>query len=184
MENLDFFLSQYVNNPHEFAKFHSSLKAVEEQHATLSDIVGLRSAIESMPNPTFEEMLPRLRRFLASESIRKFFEQELSGSLNSDIYQPVGKALDAEVMTGLQFIESKHFAIAAVAIDPVALAFKKRRNRGKSTSIRMTPKDVLMRFIKAGGAVVTIHSCDAITDVSPSERQHEMSFGAKVRGKG
>ena len=33
---------------------------------------------------------------------------------------------------------------------------------------RRPPKDLLVRFIKAGGAVVTVFTCDAITDENPA----------------
>lgn len=168
MENLNFFLSQYVNNPNEFAKFRSALETAGNLHAELPDVAELRSSIESMPDPTFAQMLPHFQRFLASDSISRFFEQEAKCSLSSDIYQPRGKVLNNEIMTGLQFVEAERFAIAGVAVDPTALAFKKHRNKNKASSIRMTPKDVLIRFIRSGGAVVTIHSCDPITDATPA----------------
>lgn len=188
MENIDFFRNNYINNPQEFEKLLSAIQTARALHNELSDITELRSSIDSMHHPTFEDMLPYLRRFLTSISIRKYFEQEAKCSLNSDIYQPIGKALNNEIMTGLQFVESQRFAVAAVAVDPSSLAFKKHRNKERATSIRMVSKDALLRFVKAGGAVITIHSCDAITDSTPAtadmrcrlERTFEVKEGDEV----
>lgn len=80
MENIDFFLTQYVNNPDELAKFLSAIQTAKDLHAKLSDISRLRSAIEAMHSPTFEEMLPHFRTFLASDSIREYFDQEINCS--------------------------------------------------------------------------------------------------------
>lgn len=139
MENIDFFLTQYVNNPDELAKFLSAIQTAKDLHAKLSDISRLRSAIEAMHSPTFEEMLPHFRTFLASDSIREYFDQEINCSLNSTIYQPTGKVLNNQIMSGLQFIDSLNFSVAAAVIDPTSLAFKKHRNKDKRTGTPPVP---------------------------------------------
>lgn len=168
MENIDFFLKHYVNSQSELEKLVGSIQKAADLHAKLLDIAELRSATECMKNPTFEKMLPHFQKFFASDSIQKYFDQEAICSLNSAIYQPAGKVLNNEIMSGLQFMESPHFSVAAAVVDPTSLAFKRHRNRDKPTSIRMAAKDTLFRFIKAGDAVVTIYACDAVTDSTPA----------------
>jgi hypothetical protein len=170
MENIEFFLTQYANNPRELAKLVDAVQTATEMHAELSDIARLRSAIERMHNPTFDDMLQHFRCFLASDCIREYFDQEVICSLNSTIYQPAGKVLNNEIMSGLQFIEAPRFSVATAVVDPTSLAFKKHRNKDKPTSIRMAAKDALFRFIKAGGVVITTYSCDEITDAHPATR--------------
>ncbi|MFP7722614.1 HEAT repeat domain-containing protein [Lysobacter sp. A3-1-A15] len=168
MENSQFFLSQYANNPDEQAKFFGAARAASDRHAELAEIALIKSSIGAMAAPTFEDMRPHFSRFLASDAIAGFFRNEVECSLESDIHQAQGQSIDNEAMTGLQFIDTDHFAVATVVADPTSVAFKKHRNRSKPSSIMMTPKDLLVRFIKGGNAVVTVYTCDAITDESPA----------------
>lgn len=168
VENSQFFLSQYADNPKEQAKFFGAARVANDRHLELREIAELKSAISTMQGPTFEQMLPHFQRFLASDAIAGYFGNEVKSSLESDIHQAQGQSIDNEAMTGLQFIDTDHFAVATVVADPTSIAFKKYRNRLKPSSIMMTPKDLLVRFIKGGGAVVTVFSCDAITDESPA----------------
>jgi len=168
VENSQFFLSQYANNPDEQAKFFGAARAASDRHAELSEIAELKSAIAAMGEPTFADMLPHFQRFLASNAITRYFDNEVECSLGSAIHQAQGQSIDNEAMTGLQFIDTDHFAVATVVADPTSVAFKKYRNRTKPSSIMMTPKDLLVRFIKGGDALVTVYTCDAITDEHPA----------------
>lgn len=168
MENSQFFLNQYANNPEEQARFFGSARVANDRHLQISGIAELKAAIAAIKDPTFEDMLPHFRRFLASDAIHAYFQNEVEASMGSDIHQAQGQSIDNEAMTGLQFIDTDHYAVATVVADPTSVAFKKYRNRNTASSIMMTPKDLLVRFIKAGGAVVTVFSCDAITDENPA----------------
>ncbi len=168
MENSQFFLSQYANNPDEQAKFFGAARAASERHAELAEIAFIKSSIGAMVDPTFDDMLPYFSRLLASDAIAAFFSTEVDCSMGSAIHQAQGQSIDNEAMTGLQFIDTDHFAVATVVADPTSVAFKKHRNKSKPSSIMMTPKDLLVRFIKGGGAVVTVYTCDEITDENPA----------------
>lgn len=168
MENSKFFLSEYADNPTEQARFFGSARSANDRHRELGEIALLKSSIAALEQPTFEQMLPHFQRFLASDAIAGFFRNEVQSSLESDIHQAQGQSIDNEAMTGLQFIDTDSFAVATVVADPTSVAFKKFNNRLKPSSIMMTPKDLLVRFIRAGGAVVTVFSCDAITDEAPA----------------
>lgn len=168
MENSQLFLTKYANNPGEQAKFFGSARAASNAHAELADISALHSSIDAIAAPSFDDMLPSFRQFLASNAIRRYFEQEVECSLQSDIYQAQGQSIDNDVMTGLQFVDTEQFAVATVVADPTSVAYKKARNRDKPASIMMTPKDVLVRFIRGGGARVAVYVCEPITDQAPA----------------
>lgn len=168
MENSQFFLSHYANNQKQQSLFYESARAANERHAKLSDITELRHAIDSMVAPTFDDMFPYFERILSSDSIRQVFQTEAECSLLSDIYQAQGQSIENDVMSGLQFIDGEHFAVATVVTDPTSIAYKKIHNADKATSVMMSPKNLLLRFIRAGGARITVYSCDPITDDTPA----------------
>lgn len=168
MENSKLFLSKYADSPDEQGKFFASARAASERHLELKEIASIKSEIGALEDPTFERMLPHFRTLLASGAIAAYFANEVDCSCGSDIHQAQGQSIDNDAMTGLQFIDTEHFAVATVVTDPTSLAFKKHRNKTRASSVMMTPKDIVIRFIRAGGAVVTVFSCDAITDESPA----------------
>lgn len=180
MENSNRFLSKYANDADQNSRFFASAREAAKRHAESADIAGIRRQLDAMDAPSFADMLPCFERLLASGELCRYFEDEVACSLASDIHQAQGQAIDNDAMQGLQIIDGEHYAIAVVVADPTSVADKKRRNRDRATSVMMTPKDLLVRFIRAGGARITIYSCDPIDDTAPADRDMQCHPGRTV----
>jgi hypothetical protein len=180
MENSKAFLDNYANDPEQIGLFFTSARKAGNLHAQAEDIRELRAGLDALQDPTFEDMRPGFEALLASPSLVRYFEDEVSCSLNSDIHQAQGQAIDNDAMQGLQIIDSQHYAIAVVVSDPTAIADKKHRTRNTATSVMMTPKDLLVRFIRAGGARITFYSCDEVNDANPARADMRCEAGRTV----
>jgi hypothetical protein len=180
MENSKAFLDNYANDPDQIGLFFSSARKAGDLHKQAHDIRALRADLDAMEDPSFEDMLPAFQALLASPSLTRYFEDEVACSLDSDIHQAHGQAIDNEAMQGLQIIDSQHYAIAVVVSDPTAIADKKRRTANLATSVMMTPKDLLVRFIKAGGARITFYTCDEVNDSNPARPDMRCDAGRTV----
>lgn len=180
MENSSRFLSMYANDAEQNQRFFASAREAASRHARCTEIADIRRELDALDAPSFDDMLPLFDRLLASRELHRYFEDEVACSLASDIHQAQGQAIDNEAMQGLQMIDGQHFAVAVVVADPTSIVDKKRRNRDRATSVMMTPKDLLVRFIRAGGARVTLYSCSPIDDQAPADRSMQCAPGRTV----
>lgn len=122
------------------------------------------AAMAALPAPTAADVAAAVQALFHEDGWAAALIDDLAEALQSDPYfEPPFRYFNSDVHGGLLVYEDEHVAVAAGVTHVADLAAKKRGKRD-ATSIGFTGELSLIKFVKAGGAVISLWEAPTIGD--------------------
>lgn len=113
-------------------------------------------AMAAIPAQTAEAVAAAVRALFADDGWIDTLIERLAGQLRADpMFDPPFRAVNSDIHAGLIAYEDERVSIAAGVVDAARLAAKKTAKRG-ATSVGFAGKVVVLKFVKAGGARISL----------------------------
>ena len=120
-------------------------------------------AIANLPEQSAEAVAEAIRALFADDSWVDALIDGLAARLAADpFFEPPFRALNSDIHEGLLVFEDERVSIAAGVTNVARLAAKKTAPRG-ATSVGLTGQVTVLKFVKAGGALLSFWEAPRIT---------------------
>jgi len=124
----------------------------------------LDAALQALAEPTPERVIAAARRFMdREEEIAAMLRAMMAACAADPFYRPPFHPLSSEIHNGILLFHNPLLSIALGVTGVDMLAAKKAGPRG-ATSVGFTGQVSLYRYVKAGGATVSLWEAPEITD--------------------
>ena len=123
------------------------------------------AAMAALPAPTEANVSAEVRRIFEDDTWADAMIGGLAGALQADPYfEPPFRYFHSDIHGGLVAYEDEHVVLALGVTRVADLAAKKQGNRG-ATSIGFTGEVNVIKFIKAGGGLISLWEAPPIGDI-------------------
>lgn len=124
---------------------------------------GFDRAMADLPEQSAEAAVEAVRALFVDDSWIGTLIDRLAAELCSDpFFEPPFGRLNSDIHSGLILFEDERVSIAAGVADAVQLAAKKTARRG-ATSVGFSGRVTVIKFVKAGGARLSLWEAPPIT---------------------
>lgn len=125
--------------------------------------LGFGRAMAGLPEQSAEAVAEAVRALFADDCWIEAAIDGLARELEADpFFDPPFRHLNSDIHSGLIIFEDERMSVAAGVADVARLAAKKSAKRG-ATSVGFTGRVAVLKFVKAGGARISLWEAPTIT---------------------
>lgn len=155
-------LAAWLGDPEARSSTVAGLEAARRKLRGQAAYAKLERAAEAEAGADGGRLLALARRFMADDgAVRQSMAILLEAAHRDPFFRPPLRSSLSEIQAGLLLFDRPHLSVYLAIASPVPIA-EKRLSRPKSASIVFTGRHSNYRFIKAGGATLSIWEAPAI----------------------